>query len=381
MSPPEAGAPVYPQEKGSRVSHHNDRNPRVLVVEDDYLIAADISAALGREGYQVVGPVAEPRTALDLIARERPDFAILDINLNGEMAFSIADALAEEGVPFLFASGYGTGLVPSRHSAVPFCEKPLRAEDILYRLVIPKLSATLHAGSKGMLATTNLLLQSLDAEDSETLRQHVQRVSLAQGDVARFGDGRVYFPESGLAVARLSGAERGSALALVGAEGVLAAPSWPVHDAMPWNFVWQTEGEAVAIATDILLDAMARSARLAQILSSYQRAFTVQMAWTAQANACLDLLGKLSRCILMAADRLGPQIPLTHTEMAGMLQVRRAGVTEALHKLEGEGAIRSTRCLVTVRDRDQLRRLAGETYGPAEEELGSVLSGWPRLQH
>jgi len=76
----------------------------------------------------------------------------------------------------------------------------------------------------------------------------------------------------------------------------------------------------------------------------------------------------------MAQDRLRcDELPLTHEFLALMLGVRRSSVTNALHVVEGTGAIRATRSLVTVRDRDALQRLAGASYGLSEQEYRRVL--------
>ena len=103
---------------------------RLLVVEDEYFIADDIARAIRRIGAEVVGPVARRKDAMALIEGERLDAAVVDINLQGEAAFQLADALAERGVPFVFATGYTEATVPSRYRAVPRWEKPFNADDL-----------------------------------------------------------------------------------------------------------------------------------------------------------------------------------------------------------------------------------------------------------
>jgi DNA-binding transcriptional regulator YhcF (GntR family) len=81
----------------------------------------------------------------------------------------------------------------------------------------------------------------------------------------------------------------------------------------------------------------------------------------------------------MAHDRIEEdEINVTHDEIAVMLAVRRASVTDALHILEGEGLIRSHRGRVLVRDRNGLLRHAGETYGYFEREYSSMIAPFPR---
>jgi CheY-like chemotaxis protein len=103
---------------------------RVLVVEDDYLVAMDIVRALERAGAEVIGPAPGVEAALDALERSAPDGAILDINLGGEMAFPVADALLARGVPFVFATGYDAQIIPPRFTNVKRCEKPMASEQI-----------------------------------------------------------------------------------------------------------------------------------------------------------------------------------------------------------------------------------------------------------
>lgn len=103
---------------------------RVLVVEDDYLVAMDIARALERAGAEVIGPAPAVDAALDALEQMLPDAAILDINLGGEMAFPVADALLARGVPFVFATGYDAQVIPSRFTHVKRCEKPMASEQI-----------------------------------------------------------------------------------------------------------------------------------------------------------------------------------------------------------------------------------------------------------
>ena len=103
---------------------------RVLIVEDEYFLADDMAQVLERLGAHVVGPVQTPAKALALLANEPVDAAILDINLKGQVVFPVADALREQGVPFVFATGYDESAVPETYRDVPRWEKPFRPEDL-----------------------------------------------------------------------------------------------------------------------------------------------------------------------------------------------------------------------------------------------------------
>src|SRR3712207_5670272 len=103
---------------------------RVLIVEDEYFLADDMAQVLRKYGAQVVGPVPSSEKALALLAEEPVDAAILDINLKGQMVFPVADALREQGVPFVFATGYDESAVPEAYKDVPRWEKPFRPNDL-----------------------------------------------------------------------------------------------------------------------------------------------------------------------------------------------------------------------------------------------------------
>jgi DNA-binding response OmpR family regulator len=79
---------------------------RVLVVEDDWLLARELGRLLTSQGCIVIGPARVPAQALALIAKEQPDATILDLNLDGQSALLVAAALAAQEVPFVIVSGY-----------------------------------------------------------------------------------------------------------------------------------------------------------------------------------------------------------------------------------------------------------------------------------
>jgi CheY-like chemotaxis protein len=108
---------------------------RILVAEDEYTIAAEILDALELRGAEVVGPAPTVARALELVQAERLDGAVLDINLKGELAFSVADALVERNIRFVFTTGYDPGIVPERHRGVPRCEKPQDPAAVVQLLV------------------------------------------------------------------------------------------------------------------------------------------------------------------------------------------------------------------------------------------------------
>ncbi len=99
---------------------------RVLVVENDFMLADDLRRDLEREGADVMGPVASVAEALDLLRSEpSPDAAILDVFLDDEVSYSVADILRGRGIPFVFAINRLGWMIPQTYADVPRVEKPV----------------------------------------------------------------------------------------------------------------------------------------------------------------------------------------------------------------------------------------------------------------
>jgi len=103
---------------------------RVLVVDDDSLLALDLEIFLQDEGCVVAGPVPTVDAALALITAEPPDAGILDVDLSGENSGPIADALADRDVGFIFISGHDQTMVPATHADRPLLTKPWSEKDL-----------------------------------------------------------------------------------------------------------------------------------------------------------------------------------------------------------------------------------------------------------
>jgi len=109
--------------------------PRVLLVEDEALVAMMIQECLGDFGYQVIGPIS---TATEAAARARDgnfEAAVLDINLGDGAVYPIAEALTARGVPFVFVTGYDAESVDARFRNVPVLQKPIE-RDVLQRIFV-----------------------------------------------------------------------------------------------------------------------------------------------------------------------------------------------------------------------------------------------------
>jgi len=103
---------------------------RVLVVEDEFLIAMDIEAMLRELACEVVGPIGDLASALRAAQAETPDLALLDVNLGGEPVTTVAEALVARAVPIVFCTGYQVENWCNRYPAAPTLMKPFQLADL-----------------------------------------------------------------------------------------------------------------------------------------------------------------------------------------------------------------------------------------------------------
>ena len=111
-----------------RVSH---AGRRVLIVEDEAMIAGLIEVILREVEWSVVGPVATLERALATIERERLDAALLDVRINGHDAYAVADVLMGRGIPFIFVSGFTRKQMPPAYRDCAYVAKPFTPDAIL----------------------------------------------------------------------------------------------------------------------------------------------------------------------------------------------------------------------------------------------------------
>jgi len=103
---------------------------RVLLVEDEALVAMLVEDFLTEMGFEVVGPAMRLEPALQIAEAAEIDFAVLDINLAGKHSFPIAQVLRQRGIPFLFASGYGVAGLAEGFETAPVLQKPFDRSDL-----------------------------------------------------------------------------------------------------------------------------------------------------------------------------------------------------------------------------------------------------------
>ncbi|MFP3547270.1 response regulator [Rhizobium sp. SIMBA_035] len=106
---------------------------KILIVEDEWLLASELARHVKGAGYEVVGPVPTTEDAAERINDDRPDAAILDVQLDGETTFSLAADLSVLGIPFFFLTGHTEKDYPQLEGRV-ILSKPAEVSLVLQTL-------------------------------------------------------------------------------------------------------------------------------------------------------------------------------------------------------------------------------------------------------
>lgn len=104
---------------------------RILVMEDEWILAEATCDALQQAGFEVVGPTPKPEEALRRIEAEALDAATLDIRLKDNSGFAVAEELARRNIPFVFISGYTVRDLPEKFRGRPFLNKPATGAEVV----------------------------------------------------------------------------------------------------------------------------------------------------------------------------------------------------------------------------------------------------------
>jgi CheY-like chemotaxis protein len=116
----------------------NKNKPRVLLVEDEALVAMMIQDTLAEFGFQVIGPLSTASEALVAARESHFDAAVLDINLGDGLVYTVAEILGVRGVPFVFVTGYDVDSVDPRFSDIPILQKPIE-RDMLQKIFMSSI--------------------------------------------------------------------------------------------------------------------------------------------------------------------------------------------------------------------------------------------------
>lgn len=224
----------------------------------------------------------------------------------------------------------------------------------------------------------NRLLLKLSDADFDYLRPHLERVAYKLHEKLirpNVPIAYVYFPESGQ-ISVIAGGHDSEPIevGVIGREGMTDMVLNAGADRTPLTYLAQVSGEAWRIAAEDYAVALRERPAIQHIALRFQQWMIIQTSYAALSHGCYTIPERLARWLLMVHDRLdGDELPLVHQFLSLMLCVRRSGVTDALHILEGQKAIRATRGKIIIVDREILRGLAGGSYGVAEAEYERLL--------
>lgn len=232
---------------------------------------------------------------------------------------------------------------------------------------------------------SNQLLASLPPEVADDMQVRLEAVDLAAGELL-YEAGRVlshvYFPICA-AVSLVSPLRDGacSEVAVVGPEGVVGVCAFMGGGKALSSALVQRPGVAWRMSARDIADLARESEPVMQQLLRYTQALFTHMAQNSACNRHHALDAQLCRWLLQHLDRqAGDELQVTHERIAGMLGVRREGITGAAQKLQRAGYIRYSRGRIQVLDRAGLEKLSCECYGvvrQAYERLRSGTAPWP----
>ena len=106
-------------------TYRKHANFRVLIVEDEYLVAEEIANTLRESKIHVVGPIGMIHEAYEAVQDTSLDCAVMDINIGGGASFPLIDVLIQRSVPVLLMTGYDQEELPMKYRSLPLVQKPL----------------------------------------------------------------------------------------------------------------------------------------------------------------------------------------------------------------------------------------------------------------
>jgi CRP-like cAMP-binding protein len=224
----------------------------------------------------------------------------------------------------------------------------------------------------------NKILNILSPSDLALLQPHLEPADLPQRRYFEKPNkpiDEVCFPYTAVASLVAAQGDLQVEIGLIGCEGMTGAPLVLGTDRPAHATFIQIAGEGLRMPASKLRTAMDQSTTLRATFMRYVQVLMVQTAHTAIANSVGKLHERLARWLLMAHDRVETdKLVLTHEFLSIMLAVRRAGVTEAVGKLEDEELITCSRGVVTILNRKGLEQVAGTFYGKPEAEYRRLMS-------
>lgn len=333
---------------------------RLLVVEDEWTTATEIELALRRNGAAVVGPIRTVEDALQVIDSENGlDGAILDLNLEGEVAYAVADELLNRRIPVLLATGYGENVIPAKYRELPRCSKPFDPADIVrYWKAIKRDQSP----ERALEPRDNGLLAGLSEKDLRVVLPYVDPVDLPKRTILDVA--ACYFLTAGVASCKFINRSRQSVeVSLIGPEGVTGLYEDSLKPTSRVRFMMVTSGAALRIDADALSRLACTEREIHRQLQRFSRLHFDEVAANLLATSRYSVRQRVARRILLVTDKAKvSQLAVSHEDIAEALGSRRAGVTSAIQYLTESGCIRHSRRHIGLIDRDALIKASGGCY-------------------
>jgi CRP-like cAMP-binding protein len=232
--------------------------------------------------------------------------------------------------------------------------------------------------------TQNHLLAAIPTAEYERIRAGLELVEIPLGNVLSESGGRmryVYFPTTCvISIMYVLGDGAAAEIGVVGNEGIVGISLFMGGNTTPSRAVARGAGHAYRLDADLLLEEFNRGGAVMRLLLRYTQSLITQMSQTAVCNRHHSVEQQLCRALLLTLDRTaGSSLRLTQELIAGMLGVRREGVTEAAGNLQRAGQIRYQRGHIDVLDRAGLEKSVCECYGVVKVEYERLMCDIPRL--
>jgi len=229
-----------------------------------------------------------------------------------------------------------------------------------------------------MTPNQNHLLATLPAEIAERLFPHLELISMPLGEVLYESGGQlqhVYFPTTAIvSLHYLMESGASAEIAGVGNEGVLGISLFMGGNTTPSLATVQTAGCGYRLKGRLMVEEFNRAGPMMRLMLRYTQALMTQISQTAVCNRHHSIEQQLCRWLLLTLDRLPAQeLTITQELIAGMLGVRREGITEAAGNLQRAGLISYRRGHITVIDRPGLESRACECYQVVKKEFHRLL--------
>jgi CRP-like cAMP-binding protein len=251
-------------------------------------------------------------------------------------------------------------------------------------LVLPQKadSSLLNNKNKATSITThnqNYLLAAIPELEFSRLLPSLELIKLRLGDVLHESSGKLthaYFPTTAIISLHYLLENGGSSeIAGIGNEGVLGVNLLMGGDTTPSRAVIQTAGFAYRIKAEVLIEEFQLAGAVMKLMLRYTQALITQMSQTSVCNRHHSVEQQLCRWLLLTLDRsTGNELTMTQELIAGMLGVRREGVTEAAGRLQSQGMISYRRGHITVINRLGLEKQVCECYAVVRKEVHRLLS-------